>query len=242
MKTKKPIILAYIPARGGSKRIPGKNIKKFAGKPLIAHTIEQALTCKLADRVVVDTDSPEIAKIAKKYGAEVPFIRPAELAQDKSMAIDTILYTLNRLETGHGYKPTHILILQTTSPLREIKDIADCWNLMQSTDATTVLTICPTHPRLYHMNDKKDIKLVNGNEGMSTNVQAWPPAYLLNGCFVYIVDVPNLKKERRVITAKTKAVVCPKWRSVDLDTPEEWVMAEILYKNKKKIEKQIKKV
>ena len=92
------------------------------------------------------------------------------------------------------------------------------------------------------MNDKNDIILVNGHEGMSTNMQAWSPAYLLNGCFVYIIDIATLKKERRVITTKTKAVVCPKWRSIDLDTPEEWVMAEILYRNKKKLEKEIKSI
>jgi len=148
---------------------------------------------------------------------------------------------LDRLEKEQNYKPTHLLILQTTSPLRELKDIMDCWKLMQSTNATTVLTVCPTHPCFYHMKENKDITIVNGNEGISTNMQAWPEGYILNGCFVYIVDIPTLRKERRVITAKTKAVVCPKWRSADLDTPEEWVMAEVLYKNKKKIEKQIKK-
>lgn len=242
MEISRPKILAYIPARGGSKRIPGKNIKKFAGKPLIAHAIEQALACKIADKVIVDTDSSEIAKIAKTYGAKVPFLRPAELAQDKSMVIDSIIYMLDRLEKEQNFKPTHLLILQPTSPLREIKDITDCWKLMHSTNATTVLTVSPTHPRLYHMNDKNDIILVNGNEGMSTNMQAWPEGYILNGCFVYIVDIPTLRKERRIITAKTKAIVCPKWRSVDLDTPEEWVTAEILYKNKKKIEKEIKKI
>jgi len=240
MKTRAKI-LAYIPARGGSKRIPGKNIKKFAGKPLISYAIKQALDCGLADKIVVDTDSPKIAKIARKYGAEVPFLRPAELAQDKSKVIDSIIYMLNYLEKEQNFKPSHILLLQTTSPLRELKDIHNCWKLMQSSKATTVLTICPTHPRLYHMNDKNDIILVNGDESMSTNMQAWPEGYILNGCFVYIVDIPTLRKERRVITAKTKAVVCPKWRSVDLDTPEEWVMAEILHKNKNRIEKQIKK-
>ncbi|OGM99421.1 MAG: hypothetical protein A2817_03385 [Candidatus Yanofskybacteria bacterium RIFCSPHIGHO2_01_FULL_39_8b] len=235
-------MLAYIPARGGSKRIPGKNFKKFVNKPLIAHAVEQALSWPHTDRLIVDTDSPKIAKIAKKYGAEVPFLRPAELAQDKSMAIDTILYTLNRLEKEQNYKPTHLLMLQATSPLRELKDIDACWKMMKETDATTVLTVCSTHPRLYHMNDKNDIILVNGHEGMSTNMQAWSPAYLLNGCFVYIIDIATLKKERRVITTKTKAVVCPKWRSIDLDTPEEWVMAEILYRNKKKLEKEIKSI
>jgi N-acylneuraminate cytidylyltransferase len=100
---------------------------------------------------------------------------------------------------------------------------------------------CPTHPRLYHLSPDNDIKLVNGSEKMSTNMQAWPPGYLLNGCFVYIIKAATLLKEKVIITKKTKAVVCDKWRSIDLDTPEEWVMAEVLYKNKKAIEAKLKK-
>lgn len=238
----KPKILAYIPARSGSKRIPGKNTRNFLGKPLIAYAIEQALGCPIVDRVIVDTDSEKIAKIARRYGAEVPFLRPPELARDNSKGIDAIFYTLDRLEKEQKYAPTHLLILQAPSPLRKPQDILDCWNLMQSTNATTVLTVCPTHPQLFHMNDTQDIVSVNGREGMSTNTQAWPSAYILNGCFVYIVDVPTMRKEKTVITRKTKAIICPKWRSVDLDTPEEWAMAEILYKNKKEVERTIKKI
>jgi CMP-N-acetylneuraminic acid synthetase len=92
------------------------------------------------------------------------------------------------------------------------------------------------------MKKNNDITLVNGSEQQSTNMQAWPQGYILNGCFVYIVDVAALKREKVIITKKTKAVVCPKWRSVDLDTPEEWVMAEVLYKNKKAIEAKIKNI
>ena len=235
-------ILAYIPARSGSKRILGKNVKKFAGKPLIAYTIEQAFSCPIVDRVIVDTDSEKIAKIARRYGAEVPFLRPTKLAQDNSKTIDAILYTLDRLEKEQKYVPTHLLILQATSPLRKSQDILDCWKLMKSTDASTVLTVCPTHPVLFHMNTEQDIILVNGREGMSTNTQDWHPAFITNGCFVYIVDVSTMRKEKKIITKKTKAIVCPKWRSIDIDTPEEWVMAEILYKNRAKIEKRIKNI
>jgi len=226
-------ILAYIPARSGSKRILGKNVKKFAGKPLIAYTIEQAFSCPIVDRVIVDTDSEKIAKIARRYGAEVPFLRPTKLAQDNSKTIDAILYTLDRLEKEQKYVPTHLLILQATSPLRKSQDILDCWKLMKSTDASTVLTVCPTHPVLFHMTTEQDIILVNGREGM---------AFITNGCFVYIVDVSTMRKEKKIITKKTKAIVCPKWRSIDIDTPEEWVMAEILYKNRAKIEKRIKNI
>ncbi len=242
MKKVSPKILVVIPARAGSKRIPGKNIKKFLGRPLIAYTIEQALAVPFADRVIVDTDSPKIANLAKRYGAECPWLRPPDLAIDTARVVDSILHLLFRLKAEEGYEPTHVMILQTTSPLREMVDIEACWRLLKKGGATTVLTVCPTHPRLYRLNDDQDIILVNGSENDSTNTQAWPTGYILNGCFVYIVETAALLAEKSVITKKTKAVLCPKWRSVDIDTPEEWVQAEVLYKDRKKIAKRIKKM
>ena len=239
---KKNVVLAIIPARSGSKRIPNKNIRLFLGKPLIAYAIEQALACTFVGRVVVDTDSEKIAAIARRYGAEVPFLRPKRLARDTSQGVDVILHLLKRLREEQGYVPTHVMALQTTSPLREPEDIERSWKLMQNTDATTVLTMCSTHPRLYHLDRHQNIILVNGKESQSTNTQAWRPAYILNGCFVYIVKTSALLKEKRVITKKTKAVVCDKWRSVDVDEPEDWVIAELLYKHKKDIKARIKKV
>lgn len=233
-------VLAYIPARGGSKRIPNKNIKNFLGLPLIAHAIKQALANKIIDRVVVDTDSKKIAKIALRYGAEVPFLRPPELATDTAKGIDSILYLLNRLKEEENYIPTHVIILQTTSPLREQEDIYRCWDLMEKTDATTVLTVCPTHPRLYHLNPEHDLIFVNKSDIKSTNIQECPPGYVLNGCFVYLVKYDALMKEKDDITKKTKAVICPKWRSVDLDTPEDWALAEVVFKNRKKIASRVK--
>ena len=196
--------MAVIPARAGSKRIPNKNIKNFSGKPLIVYTIEQALSASYIDRVIVDTDSEDIAKIVRENKAEVPFLRPAELAQDASQVIYNIIYTLNKLKDNDGYDPTHVIILQTTSPLREVEDIDKCWDLMQHSDATTVLTVCSTHPRLYHLTEDNDIVLVNGTEAASTNIQDWTPGYILNGCFVYIIDTKALLKERQVITKKLK--------------------------------------
>lgn len=235
-------VLAIIPARAGSKRIRNKNIKNFFGKPLISYTILQALKIPFIDRVIVDTDSPKIASISKKYGAEVPYLRPKKLAGDKARVTDGIILLLKRLKKDEGYEPTHIVILQTTSPLREDKDIGDCWDLMGKSDATTVLTVAPTHPRLYYLDKDKNIILANKTSVKSTNIQAWREAYLLNGCFVYIVKTSALLKEKAVITKKTKAVVCDKWRSVDLDLPEDWALAELLYKNRDKIKRRIKKI
>ena len=240
MKMTKYKILAIIPARSGSKRILNKNTRNFLGKPLIAYTIEQALKCPIADRVIVDTDSLEIAEIARRYGAEVPFLRPKNLATDKAKIAGSIINLLRRLKKEENYSPEYIMILQTTSPLRELKDIEDCRNLMKKTDATTVLTVCPTHPRLYYMDKNQNIILVNGSEKQSTNIQQWRSAYILNGC-VYIVKTSAFLKEKEIITKNTKAVICEKWRSVDLDNPEDWVLAELLYKNKKAIKNKINK-
>lgn len=112
-------ILAIIPARGGSKGIPGKNIKELNGKPLMAYTIEEALKCLEIDRVVVSTDSKEIAQVAEKYGAEVPFMRSAQLAADTSKTIDAVWDVLDRLEEDYEY----VVLLQPTSPLRLAEDI-----------------------------------------------------------------------------------------------------------------------
>ena len=240
MRNKK--VLVIIPARSGSKRIPNKNIRKFLGKQLIVYAIEQALKVPFADRVIVDTDSPKIAAIAKKYGAEVPFLRPAQLATDKASINDALLRLLERLKKEEHYVPDYILLLQTTSPLRELKDIEACWKLMEKTKADTVLTICPTHPRLYYLNEKQNIILANGSEKQSTNIQQWRPAYVLNGCFAYIFKTSRFLKEKTVIMPDTKTAVCDKWRSVDLDEPEDWAIAELLYKNKKAIKQKIKQI
>lgn len=235
-------ILTIIPARGRSKRIPNKNIRNFLGKPLIAYTILQAKTCDFIDRVMVDTDSPQIAKIARQFGAKTPWLRPKKLAQDKSKIVDSVLYILSRLKKDENYQPDYVIILPTTSPLREKKDILDCWKMMQKTKAGTVLTICPTHPRLYYLDKKQNIILVNGKENQSPNIQDWRPAYILNGCFVYIIKTSDLLREKSIITKNTKAIICPAWRSVDLDTFENWALAEYLYKNKEEISSRIKQL
>lgn len=233
--------MAIIPARGGSKRIPNKNIRLFNGRPLIYYTIKQALESKLFDRVIVDTDSQEIAEIAKKYRAEIPFLRPKELAGDKARVVDAIIHMLDKLKEEQNYEPTNVVVLQTTSPLREVWDIKRCLDLIKRTNATTVLTVCSTHPRLYYMDRNQNIILANGKESQSTNIQEWRQAYILNGCFVYASSVKALRSERSLITKKTKAIVCEKWRSVDLDHPEDWILAEFLHRNKNKINEKIKR-
>jgi len=236
---RKAKVLCVIPARAGSKRIPSKNVKKFAGKPLISYSIEQANNLGFVDRVIVDTDSPKIAKIAKTYGAEVPFLRPARLATDTAKIADSVLHLLARLKKEEGYTPDYILLLQTTSPLREIKDIEACWRVMQEGDATAVLTISHTHPQLFYV-EKGWLKPATSASKKLNNMQGMRDAYLLNGCFAYVIRPKDLKKFGMFMTSKTKAVLCHRWRSVDLDTPEDWVIGELLYHNRAKIERALK--
>ena len=234
-------ILAIIPAREGSKRIPQKNIRKFLGKPLIFYAIQQALSCSFIDRTIVDTDSFKIAKIALGFGAEVPWLRPKRLAGDKSEIIDSILYNLQQLKNKQKYEPDYLMILQTTSPLCEKEDIEGCWHMMQKSKANTVLTVCPTHPRLYYLGVDNKLILANRFKKKSTNIQEWKPGYILNGHF-YIIKTSALLKEKTIITKNTKVFICPRWRSVDLDNFEDWALAEHLYKNKNKIAKRIKQL
>ncbi len=240
-KKKKSKILVIIPARAGSKRISGKNTKLFVGKPLIARTILQAKRVSFVDRIIVDTDSPKIAAISKRYGAEVPYLRPKHLATDKAQVTDAIIHLLGRLQKEEKYKPDYVIILQTTSPLREVTDIERVWQMMKKGGADTVLTVCPTHPQLYYLDRNGYIVSANRRRVDSTNIQTWPPAYILNGCFVYIIKTDALLREHAVVTKKTKAIVCDKWRSVDLDGPEDWVLAEHLFRDKKNIAISLKK-
>lgn len=233
---KKPIVICLIQARGGSKRIRNKNIRNFCGKPLIAYTIAQAKALSFVDRTIVDTDSPDIARIAKRYGAEVPFLRPEKFATDTSPTIDSHLHLLKQLK-GQGYVPDYILLLPTTTPLREVGDVEKCWKKMQKGTATTVLTVAPTHQRLYTMTPSGRLVLANRMSYDGNTNKGWPKGYKLNGCFAYIIKIPALLKEKTVFTKHIEGIVCPAWRSVDLDNPEDWVLAEFLFKNRRAIER-----
>lgn len=232
-------VLCVIPARGGSKRIRGKNIRSFGGKPLIARAIAQAFSVSFIDRVIVDTDDAGIARIAKRFGAEVPFLRPARLAGDTAQIAHSVAHLLGRL-AKEGYHPEYVVLLQPTSPFRKPEDIEACWKKMQEGGATTVLTVCPSHPQLYHLGPRGELSLANARSGRTSNTQSWEPGYILNGSFVYLVRTGALLKEKRLLTEKTRAVVLPRWRSVDIDTPEDWVMAEMILANEKAIDKKIK--
>ena len=143
-------MLAIIPARGGSKGIPGKNIKLLSGKPLIVYTIEAAMAAKSVDRIILSTDDPEIAKIAGKYDVEIPFMRPAHLSKDDSLAIDNYIYTIDRLNTTSPTQYNEFVVLQPTSPLRSASDIDNAIKLFHEKNADSLISVCEaSHPPLW---------------------------------------------------------------------------------------------
>lgn len=136
-------ILAIIPARGGSKGLPGKNIKCIAGHPLIAYSVKAALESPSVTRVIVSTDSEEIAEVARTYGAEVPFIRPAELAGDLSTDLEVFAHVLEWLKINENYKPDIVVQFRPTSPLRFVHDIEICINKMLDSEADSLRIVTP---------------------------------------------------------------------------------------------------
>ena len=145
-------VLAIIPARGGSKSIPLKNIRTFCGKPLIAYSIETALSCSLINRVIVSSDSDEIIKVAQKFGAEVPFVRPKELAKDDTTDLPVFIHCLDFLKEFEGYEPDIIVQLRPTSPLRTVGMINEGIQLLVNNPlADSVRAMCEPSQNPYKM-------------------------------------------------------------------------------------------
>jgi CMP-N,N'-diacetyllegionaminic acid synthase len=142
-------IIAIIPARGGSKGVPGKNLRSVAGKPLIAWTIEQARASSSLARVVVSTDNEEIAEAALRSGAEVPFVRPAELATDTAATEPALIHALDWLEKNEGYRPTLVMLLQPTCPVRKAGSINRAVKHFSDENANSLLSVREIHPFLW---------------------------------------------------------------------------------------------
>jgi CMP-N,N'-diacetyllegionaminic acid synthase len=216
-------VLALIPARGGSKGIPRKNIMPIAGRPLIAWTIAAALAARV-DAVVVSTDDAEIADAARAAGATVPFLRPAALAADDTPGIDPVLHALDELP---GFDT--VLLLQPTSPLRSTADIDAALALKAATAAPSVVSVSEpaTHPYwVYAIGpDGRMVPLIDQQK--APRRQDLPAVHALNGA-LYLADSAWLQSGRRFVDANTRAFIMPPERSVDIDTPLDWLIAEAL--------------
>lgn len=221
-------VLAIIPARGGSKGVPRKNIRDVAGKPLIAWSIEAGKRSRYIDRLMVSTEDAEIAEVARRCGAEVPFLRPAHLAKDDTPGIDPVLHAIAELP---GYDL--VVLLQPTSPLRDSADIDGCLELCLSTGASGCVSV--TEPDkspywMYTVTGEGTMRPLLEPEG-ATRRQDLPTVWALNGA-VYVARVENLVAERSFVTADTRAYPMPKDRSADIDTEIDLVMADLLLRKR----------
>ncbi|WKS95151.1 acylneuraminate cytidylyltransferase family protein [Riemerella columbina] len=221
-------MLALIPARGGSKGLPGKNIKNLNGKPLIAYTIEAALQAQKISRVVVNTDSPEIAEVAVAYGAEVPFMRSEALATDDARSIDVMRDAIERMEHLGGVAIPHFVLLQPTSPLRTAQHIDEAVQLFLDRNADAVISCkAEEHPIFWHKYLTEDGRFeeIFPNDDLK-NRQDIRPTYCPNGA-IYVFDKTVLQTEK-YYTPNTYAYLMDRRHSIDIDTIEDFEYAEYI--------------
>lgn len=228
-------MIAIIPARGGSKGLPGKNTRLMNGKPLIAYTIEAAKEAKCIDRVIVSTDSDEIAKVAREYGAEVPFMRPCELAGDNASAIDVYIHAIDFLNCEKEEKIKKFMVLLPTAPLRKAEHICEAFDFFYENKASTLISIKEADtPVTWYMNKYENGHIVNAGFGVGdavSNRQVNSKYYVPNGA-IYILDYMLLKEKRTYYDDKTIGFEMAVEDSVDIDTLLEFKFAEMLIKER----------
>ena len=221
-------VLGIIPARGGSKSIPRKNLKNFCGKPLIAWTIEAAKKSNFLDRVIVSTEDNEIADVAISWGADVPFKRPIELAQDHTPGIDPVIHAIGQFPNFDA-----VLVLQPTSPLRNADDIDGIINMVSLKNASSAVSFCEAlvHPYWVYKTEGNKLLPFCEHERVPCR-QNLPTALALNGA-LYFSTVKNLTQNRSFISKETIPFIMPKSRSLDIDDEIDFVLAEELLRNAK---------
>ena len=226
--------LGTICARGGSRGVPGKNIRALAGHPLIAYSIATARRCDFIDLVVVSTDSEEIAAVARRYGAEVPFLRPAELATHTSAKVPAIQHAVREIERERGDLVDLVVDLDPTAPLRTVAEVRTCWELVQSPDTDVVFTVTPADKNPYF----NMVEIVDGYARLSKPAdppvvrrQDAPAVYAMNAS-VYAYRRAHLMDDGRVVAPRSRIVVMPPERSRDVDGPLDFAFLEFLVRER----------
>lgn len=223
-------MLAIIPARGGSKGLPGKNIKILNGSPLIAYTIKSAKESKTIDRIIVSTDDKRIAEISINYGAEIPFLRPKELATDDAKAIDNYIFTIEELKKRENIIYEEFVILQPTSPLRKTEDINNAIELFYEKKADSVISFSEAqHPPLWAKKIDRNLKISNYFQDsiVNKNRQEIPIAFMPNGA-IFVFKYLLLKEKYTYYSDKTYAYIMPQINSIDIDNLLDFEFAEFL--------------
>lgn len=224
-------VIGFIFARGGSKGVPGKNIRTLGGKPLIAWSIEQALAVSRIKRVVVSTDSQEIADVARAFGAEVPFMRPPHLAQDNSPEWLAWRHALEYLQDKEGFLPETMVSIPTTAPLRLPSDLEKCLDEYEKGTADVVLTITDAHRSPYfnmvtrQVDDRVSL-VIPRSEGISRR-QDTPLVYDMT-TVAYVLSTLFVLQHASLFDGRVHGVHVPIERALDIDTPLDFRIAEML--------------
>lgn len=215
-------VLAVIPARAGSKGIPGKNLVRLGGKPLIAWTIAAALDARLLDRVIVSTDSEEIARVARRLGAEVPFLRPRELARDSTPVVSALRHALS----AAGGEPELVALLQPTSPLRGSARIDEAVRLLRRERADTVVAVSEpsVHPWQCVRFAKGRMRFAMPRPARRLNRQEYPEMYALNGA-LHLTRAEFIRRGR-LYGGRVEPLLLDPWEAVDIDEPGDLSLAE----------------
>lgn len=228
------LVYGLITARGGSKGIPHKNIYFLNGKPLIAYTIDAALKSKYVDRLIVSTDDEKIAEVAKRFGAEIPFVRPNNLSGDTSSSASVIEHAIKYFENEKQI-PDLIVLLQPTSPLREVDDIDEALEKFVNSHAESLVSVCKSDQSPYwfkKINDNGFITDLLPQPSTYIRRQDTPDLYILNGA-IYILDTKSFLSSKIILGEKALPYIMPYERSVDIDNMLDLEFAEFLLKRKK---------
>lgn len=222
-------ILVVIPARGGSKGLPGKNIKELCGKPLIEYSIDIARDITSDENICVSTDDPKIIDVVENYGLHVPFVRPSEYASDIATTNDVLLHAIDFYEK-QGRKFKKLLLLQPTSPLRKIKEVKEAISLYRD-DIDMVVSVMKSHAAAVICNDNKAgfLELVYNNKAVGR--QFIPTFYEFNGA-IYVINIESLKEKGLAGFTKRLKYVMPRESSIDIDDIYDFILVEALMKKK----------
>ncbi len=226
-------VVGLITARGGSKGIPRKNIRQLAGKPLVAWTIEAARQSRLLSRVIMSTEDDEIAQTAREWGADVPFMRPAELAADDSAHISVVRHAADWLERHDGRAPEFLMVLQPPTPFRTAADIDGAIELANEKDADAVVSVVEAqhHPYLTRrMTEAGSLVEFVPCDIEYPRRQDLPPAYALNGA-IYLIRCSRLPEVKTLVPQGSYGFTMPAERSLDIDTPWDFHLAELILKD-----------
>lgn len=221
-------VLAVVTARGGSKGLPGKNLRVLCGRPLVQWSIDTALACSEIDALVVSTDDEQIASVAVTAGAEVPFIRPLALASDTASSIDAVIHTLDFLESNGRYFDL-VLLLEPTSPLRDVSDIHAALQRMVDTDASAMVSVCRAqsiHPAfMFRVNGHERLEPFMGISPTGVRRQETESLFYLDGS-LYISSVESLRKKQSFCHEDTVHFEVSKWKALEIDDIDDFQMVE----------------